>query len=39
MHLMVIRTRAALVVARTSLVNTVRGLAKSVGEGSVRNFV
>ena len=32
MHLMVIRTRAALVVARTSLVNTVRGLAKSVGE-------
>ena len=32
MHLMVIRARAALVVARTSLVNTVRGLAKSVGE-------
>ena len=29
---MVIRARAALVVARTSLVNTVRGLAKSVGE-------
>jgi transposase len=32
MDLMVIRARAALVVARTSLVNTVRGLAKSVGE-------
>jgi transposase len=32
MDLMVIRARAALVVARTSLVNTVRGLAKSMGE-------
>jgi transposase len=32
MDLMVIRGRAALVVARTSLVNTARGLAKSVGE-------
>jgi transposase len=32
MDLMVIRARAALVVARTSLVNTARGLAKSVGE-------
>jgi transposase len=32
MDLMVIRARAALVIARTSLVNTARGLAKSVGE-------
>jgi transposase len=32
MDLRIIRARAALVVARTSLVNTVRGLAKSVGE-------
>ena len=31
-HLMVIRVRAALVETRTSLVNTARGLAKSVGE-------
>jgi transposase len=31
-HLMVIRARAALVQTRTSLVNTARGLAKSVGE-------
>jgi transposase len=31
-HLMVIRVRAALVEMRTSLVNTARGLAKSVGE-------
>jgi transposase len=31
-HLMSIRVRAALVETRTSLVNTVRGLAKSVGE-------
>jgi transposase len=31
-HLMTIRVRAALVEARTSLVNTARGLAKSVGE-------
>src|SRR5580693_1034913 len=30
--LMVIRVRAALVAVRTSLVNTVRGLAKSMGE-------
>jgi transposase len=32
MDLMIIRSRAALVIARTSLVNTLRGLAKSVGE-------
>jgi transposase len=32
MHLMVIRVRAALVEMRSSLVNTARGLAKSVGE-------
>lgn len=32
MDLMVIRTRAALVQARTSLVNTARGLTKAVGE-------
>jgi transposase len=32
MHLMVLRVRAALVEARTRLVNTARGLAKSVGE-------
>jgi transposase len=31
-HLMVIRVRAALVETRTSLVNTARGLAKSMGE-------
>lgn len=31
-HLMVIRVRAALVEARTRLVNTARGLAKSMGE-------
>jgi transposase len=31
-HLMVIRVRAALVETRSSLVNTARGLAKSVGE-------
>jgi transposase len=31
-HLMIIRARAALVETRTRLVNTVRGLAKSVGE-------
>jgi transposase len=31
-HLMLIRVRAALVETRTSLVNTARGLAKSVGE-------
>jgi transposase len=31
-HLLVIRVRAALVEARSSLVNTARGLAKSVGE-------
>ena len=31
-HLMVIRVRAALVEARTSLVNAARGLAKSMGE-------
>jgi transposase len=31
-HLMLIRVRAALVEARSSLVNTARGLAKSVGE-------
>lgn len=31
-HLMVIRARAALVEARTGLVNAVRGLAKSTGE-------
>jgi len=31
-HLMVIRVRAALVETRTSLVNTARGLAKSIGE-------
>ncbi len=31
-HLMVIRVRAALVEARTSLVNTARGLAKALGE-------
>lgn len=31
-HLMIIRVRAALVEARTRLVNTARGLAKSVGE-------
>ncbi|HXF13004.1 MAG TPA: IS110 family transposase [Terriglobales bacterium] len=31
-HLMVIRARAALVEARTQLVNALRGLAKSVGE-------
>lgn len=31
-HLMVIRVRAALVEARSQLVNTARGLAKSVGE-------
>ncbi len=32
MHLMVIRTRAALINARTELVNAARGLAKSTGE-------
>lgn len=32
MDLMVVRTRAALVQARTSLVNTARGLAKAMGE-------
>ncbi len=31
-HLMVIRVRAALIETRTSLVNTARGLAKSIGE-------
>jgi len=31
-HLMVIRVRASLVGARTALVNTVRGLAKAIGE-------
>lgn len=31
-HLMVIRVRASLVEARTSLVNTARGLAKAIGE-------
>lgn len=35
-HLMVIRVRAALVEARTSLVNTARGLAKATGERLVR---
>jgi transposase len=32
MHLMTIRVRAALVEARTALVNSARGLAKSIGE-------
>jgi hypothetical protein len=32
MDLMVVRARAALVQARTSLVNTARGLAKAIGE-------
>jgi transposase len=35
-HLMVIRVRAALVEARSSLVNTARGLAKAMGERLVK---
>jgi len=35
-HLMLIRVRAALVEARTSLVNTARGLAKATGERLVK---